>query len=403
MGQQYLVTKAMLQSCAGLNLAAYLLLKSEQASSNSNTDHDEATNASSWIQTHPVMKHLHKLNGLLHKLEDQVEQKVPGLDDQMDKLVKASALLATGQVDIEDEENADDDESHVDSDADAEDNQEMKEMEKEMAKNEVTASSDDDSSSDDDDDDSVVKEQQARARNLANETRFGLRANEVDTVAAKKMRKRHRQRAPAATDFGDTDTTNVDSEAGKALAATLNSIEQRSAVRKRKAAPMADTIDNQNEDDEIRRGLAMMEADLGPASDEEGAMNGDGDDDDDNDVFDPEAGEEHDFYAQMTKKSKSKKEFKKNLYAVKPKYPRLEEEIDGERAIGNTIMKNRGLVAHKNKLNRNPRVKKREQYRKALIRRKGAVREVRTDEGHKYGGEATGIKTNISRSRRLVS
>ncbi|KAL3823832.1 hypothetical protein ACHAXA_004104 [Cyclostephanos tholiformis] len=82
---------------------------------------------------------------------------------------------------------------------------------------------------------------------------------------------------------------------------------------------------------------------------------------------------------------------------------KLDTEVDGERAIGKTIMKNRGLVAHKPKINRNPRVKKREHYRKALIRRKGAVREVRTDEGHVYGGEATGIKSDISRSRKLGS
>ena len=75
--------------------------------------------------------------------------------------------------------------------------------------------------------------------------------------------------------------------------------------------------------------------------------------------------------------------------------------MEGERAISKTILQNRGLVAHKSKLNRNPRVKKREQYRKALIRRKGAVREVRTDEGHKYGGEDTGIKSGLSRSRKL--
>ena len=77
--------------------------------------------------------------------------------------------------------------------------------------------------------------------------------------------------------------------------------------------------------------------------------------------------------------------------------------FSGERAISRAIMKNRGLVPHKNKLNRNPRVKKREQYRKALIRRKGTVREVRTDEGHKYGGEETGIKRGISRSRKLAN
>ena len=75
--------------------------------------------------------------------------------------------------------------------------------------------------------------------------------------------------------------------------------------------------------------------------------------------------------------------------------------MQGERAIGYTIMKNRGLVAHKNKLNRNPRVKKREQYRKAIIRRKGAVREVKTLEQGVYKGEGTGIKAGISRSRKL--
>jgi U3 small nucleolar RNA-associated protein 3 len=116
-----------------------------------------------------------------------------------------------------------------------------------------------------------------------------------------------------------------------------------------------------------------------------------------------EGDDDEGFYAQQAKKSKQKKEFKKNLYQVAPKFPRVEKEVEGERAIGNQILKNRGLVPHKSKLNRNPRVKKREQYRKALIRRKGTVREVRKDEGHKYGGEETGIKTGLSRSRKLVS
>ncbi len=48
--------------------------------------------------------------------------------------------------------------------------------------------------------------------------------------------------------------------------------------------------------------------------------------------------------------------------------------LPGERAISKTIMK---------------------------VRRKGQVREVRTDEGHKYGGEETGIKSGLSRSRKL--
>lgn len=64
------------------------------------------------------------------------------------------------------------------------------------------------------------------------------------------------------------------------------------------------------------------------------------------------------------------------------------------------ILKNRGLVPHRKLSNRNPRVKKREAYHKAVVARKGQVRETKTPETA-YGGEMTGIKANISRSRRL--
>jgi len=50
------------------------------------------------------------------------------------------------------------------------------------------------------------------------------------------------------------------------------------------------------------------------------------------------------------------------------------ELADGaKRAASYQIVKNRGLVAHKSKINRNPRVKKKEQFRKATIARKGQV------------------------------
>jgi Sas10 C-terminal domain len=62
----------------------------------------------------------------------------------------------------------------------------------------------------------------------------------------------------------------------------------------------------------------------------------------------------------------------------------LEEELAAERqrkgttarGVSYEIIKNRGLTPHKSKLNRNPRVKKREAYRKAVIRRKGQVVDV---------------------------
>ena len=68
------------------------------------------------------------------------------------------------------------------------------------------------------------------------------------------------------------------------------------------------------------------------------------------------------------------------------------------------IMKNRGLVAQKAKINRNPRVKKKEQYRKKVIARKGQVRDIRDSaEGAHYAGEVTGIKVNVARGRRIMN
>jgi U3 small nucleolar RNA-associated protein 3 len=66
------------------------------------------------------------------------------------------------------------------------------------------------------------------------------------------------------------------------------------------------------------------------------------------------------------------------------------------------MIKNKGLTPHRKKANRNPRVKKREAYHKAVVARKGQVREsVGGAAGDGYGGELTGIKSNLSRSRRL--
>lgn len=71
-----------------------------------------------------------------------------------------------------------------------------------------------------------------------------------------------------------------------------------------------------------------------------------------------------------------------------------------KREITRQIAKNKGLTAIKRRELRNPRVKKRKEYRKALIRRKGAVREVRS-KVDLYGGEASGVKTHIKRSIKI--
>ena len=75
-----------------------------------------------------------------------------------------------------------------------------------------------------------------------------------------------------------------------------------------------------------------------------------------------------------------------------------------KRAATYEMMKNKGLTPHRKKENRNPRVKKRIAYDKALVARRGQVREVNTsgvNTATAYSGETTGIKANLSRSRRI--
>ncbi|KAL3867582.1 hypothetical protein ACJMK2_040466 [Sinanodonta woodiana] len=75
-------------------------------------------------------------------------------------------------------------------------------------------------------------------------------------------------------------------------------------------------------------------------------------------------------------------------------------EADSKRAITYQIAKNKGLTAKKSKELRNPRVKHRMKYRKAKIRRKGQIREPKTEVA-RYGGELSGIRAGIKRGIKL--
>lgn len=76
------------------------------------------------------------------------------------------------------------------------------------------------------------------------------------------------------------------------------------------------------------------------------------------------------------------------------------EEEATKRQITRQIAKNRGLTATKRRELRNPRVKNKIKFRKAVIRRKGAVREVRS-KVDLYSGEASGVKTHLKRSVKI--
>ena len=74
---------------------------------------------------------------------------------------------------------------------------------------------------------------------------------------------------------------------------------------------------------------------------------------------------------------------------------------DDKRKATKEMEKNRGLTPHKRKDLKNPRVRLREKYRKAKIRRKGAVREQRFEAGN-YGGEASGIRAGLKKGIKIM-
>ncbi|XP_060232753.1 something about silencing protein 10-like [Meriones unguiculatus] len=76
------------------------------------------------------------------------------------------------------------------------------------------------------------------------------------------------------------------------------------------------------------------------------------------------------------------------------------EDQNAKRAITYQIAKNRGLTPRRKKIDRNPRVKHREKFRRAKIRRRGQVREVHREE-QRYSGELYGIRAGVKKSIKL--
>ncbi|KAK8796801.1 hypothetical protein WA588_000927 [Blastocystis sp. NMH] len=113
--------------------------------------------------------------------------------------------------------------------------------------------------------------------------------------------------------------------------------------------------------------------------------------------------EDDDFYESMVSRREGKKQAKEERKKYLEMHVREDYLLkDGEsRKATQKILKNRGMVASRPKENRNPRVKKRMRYEKALKRRKGQVAALRVNEADQYMGEKSGIRSDIIHSRQF--
>lgn len=77
-----------------------------------------------------------------------------------------------------------------------------------------------------------------------------------------------------------------------------------------------------------------------------------------------------------------------------------DEVTEGKRGVTYQIMKNKGLMPHRKKEDRNPRKRMRNKFDKALTKRKSMVQEIR-QENAPFSGEKSGIRANVVRSTKL--
>ncbi|KAL4766259.1 something about silencing 10 family protein [Aspergillus foveolatus] len=264
-----------------------------------------------------------------------------------------------------------------------------------------------------------------RARKLE-ETEANLAG--LSKLVTEPIRKRASQRTQAPTkdaddsDFGDEDALTAKEAEEKAkqkrsLRFYTSQIAQKSNKRTaagRDAGGDADIPYRERLRD--RQARLNAEAEKRGRSKAQGAeeLGGDSDDEDHRVAQELRKGgdgeSDDDYYDMVAARTNKRKADKKAFAEAQAQAARegghveIQEEIgpDGKRAITYQIEKNKGLAPKRNKLNRNPRVKKRMRFedKKKKLR---SVRQVyKGGEGRGgYAGELTGIKKNLVKSVKL--
>ncbi|KAM9813825.1 something about silencing protein 10 [Neosynchiropus ocellatus] len=108
------------------------------------------------------------------------------------------------------------------------------------------------------------------------------------------------------------------------------------------------------------------------------------------------------FYREVEKRQQLKRKSKSSDGVAETQEGESEDELDpdAKRGITYQMAKNKGLTPKRKKIDRNPRAKYREKFRRAKIRRKGQVQDVRREEA-RYSGEQSGIRAGVKKSVKL--
>ena len=125
------------------------------------------------------------------------------------------------------------------------------------------------------------------------------------------------------------------------------------------------------------------------------------------DTFDASSrDEDDDLIENELRKRELKKQAKRErlIERAKAYIPPVAEETADRRNAGYQIMKNKGLTRKRKKEVRNSRVKYRNKFEKAIVKRKGQVQDtIREGSSNAMGytGEESGIRTHLKKSTRL--
>mmetsp|Transcript_11287 Transcript_11287/g.14692 ORF Transcript_11287/g.14692 Transcript_11287/m.14692 type:complete len:677 (+) Transcript_11287:59-2089(+) len=369
-GIRYLATKHELLLSFIMNILFYLLLKAEGQP----------------VKHHPVMGQILEVRKLL--------EYIAPIDKQLKPQVQVLLKALSGEISVDGSSKAGEEDSSASGVTDTEEGDSSAGTEDEDANEKASASASD-----------KEKQKKLQAFRMLAEKEEEMFMKKVSAGAKKKKQKKSFPQQ-SLDDFGDVgiEDDEIPSK-GTNVQSVVNHLKQksRSAKDKKEVGGDADvpfrdpkalkpnpkSQEFRNDEDEDVDLEALDEMFTGKKKHKQISSTGS---DDDEDAF-------YKAISTMKKQKKKEKAEKYKVHKLTKEPERVKEEE--RRGASYEIIANRGLVAHKKKLNRNPRVKKRVAYEKAIIRRKGQVRELRTGETNMYGGELTGIRANVSRSRKI--